>query len=135
MLARLKELAAARQDFAFETTLASRSYAVWLKNLRDVGYQVHLVFLWLPSADAAVARVAERVRSGGHDVPEPTIRRRYNAGLRNLMELYIPLADAWQVFDNSSIDEIRCIAAGQSQGAVEVFDQLTWESIIARSRT
>ena len=69
MLKRLSELAAARASFAFETTLASRSYAPWLTELRATGYKVHLVFLWLPSADEAVARVAERVRAGGHDVP------------------------------------------------------------------
>jgi predicted ABC-type ATPase len=134
MLGRLKELAASREDFAFETTLASRSYAVWLKNLRDAGYQVHLVFLWLPSADAAVARVAERVRSGGHNVPELTIRRRYDAGLRNVLELYIPLADTWQLFDNSSIEELRYIAAGGPHGAAEVFDKPVWTSITDRSR-
>jgi predicted ABC-type ATPase len=134
MLGRLKELAASRKDFAFETTLASRSYAAWLKKLRDAGYEVHLVFLWLPSADAAVARVAERVRGGGHDVPELTICRRYEAGLRNFLELYIPLADTWQVIDNSSIGETRIVSAGGPHGAAEIFDKSIWESITIRSQ-
>jgi predicted ABC-type ATPase len=71
------------------------------------------------------------VRSGGHDVPEPTIRRRFSAGLRNLLKLYIPLADAWQLFDNSSIEELRYIAAGGPHGAAEVFDQPIWSSLTA----
>jgi predicted ABC-type ATPase len=72
MLTRLRELAAARADFAFESTLASRSFARWLESLTSGGYRFHLVFLWLPSADLAVARVRDRVRQGGHDVPETT---------------------------------------------------------------
>jgi predicted ABC-type ATPase len=132
MLTRLKELAAARASFAFETTLASRSYAPWLAELRAAGYKAHVVFLWLPSADEAVARVADRVRAGGHDVPEPTIRRRYNAGLKNLLQLYIPLADTWQLFDNSLTHSARRIAAGGAAGPARVHDPLTWQAILAR---
>lgn len=84
MLVRLNELARQRATFAFETTLASRSFAPWLRGLRTSGYAVHLVFLWLSSPDLAVQRVADRVRSGGHDVPPGTIRRRYGAGVRNV---------------------------------------------------
>jgi len=76
MLKRLHYLAKERVDFAFETTLASSSFAPWIAKLKQSGYTFHLVFLWLPSADFAVARVAERVRMGGHDVPEETIRKR-----------------------------------------------------------
>lgn len=76
MLARLNELARQRESFAFETTLASRSFAPQLADLRASGYAVHLFLLWLSSADLAVQRVAHRVRSGGHDVPADTIRRR-----------------------------------------------------------
>ena len=71
-----------------------------------------LVYLWLPSADLAVARVADRVRMGGHHVPEETIRRRYHAGLRNFFRLYMPLATKWQMFDNSHETEMRLIAKG-----------------------
>jgi predicted ABC-type ATPase len=88
MLARLRELARQRESFAFETTLASRSFAPWIAGLKsEGGYKFRLVFLWLPSPEAAVARVAERVRAGGHDVPEATIRRRYAAGLKNFFTL------------------------------------------------
>jgi predicted ABC-type ATPase len=77
MLQRLKELARARTSFAFETTLASRTFAPWLADLKQQGYWVQIVFLWLPSAEMAVAGVSQRVRDGGHHVPEPTVRRRY----------------------------------------------------------
>jgi len=97
MLARLRYLARIREDFAFETTLSGRGHARWLESLRAAGYRVHLTFLWLPSPDLAVARVAERVRRGGHDVPEPVIRRRFAAGLRNLVTCYLDLVDSWQV--------------------------------------
>jgi predicted ABC-type ATPase len=103
MLARMRALARTRQDFAFETTLASRSFAPWLASLRVSGYHVHLAFLSLSGPDLAVARVAERVRQGGHDVPEPVVRRRFVTGLKNLFSLYQPLADTWQTFDNSTV--------------------------------
>jgi predicted ABC-type ATPase len=130
MLARMHELADAHVSFAFETTLATRSYASWLAELRASGYKAHVVFLWLPSADEAVGRVGERVRAGGHDVPEATIRRRYKSGLKNLLGLYLPLADTWQVIDNSIMRMPRCIAVGGARGPARVDDPLTWQSIL-----
>ncbi|AMV40358.1 zeta toxin family protein [Planctomyces sp. SH-PL62] len=112
MLARIKQLAAARADFAFETTLASRSFAHWLRSLIATGYEFHLVFLWLPSADLAVARVADRVLHGGHHVPEDVIRRRYAAGMRNFQTLYRPLAANWHVYNNVRRDHLRIVAGG-----------------------
>ncbi|MCE7961376.1 MAG: Zeta toxin family protein [Acidobacteria bacterium ACB1] len=97
MLHRLYELARRHEAFSFETTLATRSYAGWLPKLQAEGYYIHLIFLWLNSADLAVERVAERVREGGHDIPEQTIRRRFSRGLENFFELYRPTADSWQV--------------------------------------
>ena len=111
MLARMRELAARRENFAFETTLASRSLVRWLAQLQRDGYDVHLLFLWLRSSELAVNRVMERVRQGGHDIPPEVVRRRYRAGLANLFKLYIPLADGWQVFDNSGPAELTEIAS------------------------
>jgi predicted ABC-type ATPase len=111
MLARLRELAHQRIGIAFETTLASRSFAPWIADLVRSGYQFHLVFLWLPGADMAVARVAARVQ-GGHDVPEETIRRRYHAGLSNFFRLYQPMTTTWQLCENSVSDNPRLIASG-----------------------
>src|SRR5882672_2885988 len=77
MLHRLKELAAQRADFAFETTLASRTFAPWIRQLIVEGYTFHLLYLWLPSPDLATRRVLRRVESGGHHVPQDVIQRRY----------------------------------------------------------
>lgn len=134
MLARLKELARRRLSFAFETTLASRSFAPWIARLIQDGYQFHLVFLWLPHPDLAVARVAARVRDGGHDVPEETIRRRYEAGLRNFFGLYQPMACTWKLCDNSEASQARLIAAGENGIVTHVADSLTWDRIQKGSR-
>lgn len=113
MVRRMRQLAAARANFAFETTLASRSFVPWIVGLKRNGYHAHLLFLRLESADLAVSRVVERVRLGGHDVPENVIRRRYEKGLRNFFGLYMPLADTWQLFDNSGAAGPYLLAAGE----------------------
>ena len=129
MLARLTELAARRVDFAFETTLASRSFAPWIAELIDAGYRFDLLFLWLSSPDVAVARVADRVRMGGHDVPEAIIRRRYRAGLRNFFALYRPLAATWEMMDNSSGQVARMIASGRGDVTEQVGDGVLWTEV------
>jgi predicted ABC-type ATPase len=128
MLARLRELARQRVSFAFETTLASRTFVPWLRDLKADGYEVHLLFLWLPSADFAVERVAQRVRAGGHDVPADTIRRRYRAGLRNFFSLYEPLTSTWRMFDSSGL-EPTLIAERLESEAPTVYDQVVWTVI------
>lgn len=93
MLGRLRELAAAEKNFAFETTLATRFYAAWLRGLQTKSdYRVSIVFLWLRNVDLAIARVAARVKIGGHSIPEETIRRRYERSMMNFFELYRPVA-------------------------------------------
>lgn len=101
MLRRLRELAAKKANFAFETTLATRSFAPWLQRISDVGYSTHLMFLTLPDVEFAIQRVAKRVKLGGHAIEEEVIRRRYAAGLRNLFSLYMPVVSSWKIFDNS----------------------------------
>jgi predicted ABC-type ATPase len=125
MLGRLHELAEQRVSCAFETTLASRTFAPWLRDLRASGYDVQLVFLWLPSADFAVERVAERVRAGGHNVPTETVRRRYRSGLRNFLNLDQPLVSAWRLYDTSGPDP-RLIAQGLESQPVTVYDEGVW---------
>ncbi|HJT31668.1 MAG TPA: zeta toxin family protein [Pirellulales bacterium] len=129
MLARLKQLAALRASFAFETTLASRTFAPWIEGLCKLGYESALIFLWLPSAEHAIARVADRVRTGGHHVPDETVRRRYIAGLRNFFNLYQPLAVDWRFYDNSGSLEPRLLAAGSGIIETIVADENTWTSI------
>ncbi len=94
----------AGDSFAFESTLAGRGYARMIRQWRAAGYKVKLIFLRLDSPDEAVARVAERVRQGGHNVAEDVIRRRFKAGEENFRTLYAPLVDAWALYDNSGIE-------------------------------
>lgn len=101
LLERIRELSESWTNFGFETTLSGRAYVQLLGRLKAVGYRLVRFFLWLPSADVAVARVENRVREGGHDVPASDVRRRYAAGLRNLFRLYRPLFDAWWLYDAS----------------------------------
>ena len=101
MLAEIKRLATQGRSFAFETTLAGRSYLRRIDQWRHEGYRVVLVYLSLGSPEDAVSRVAERVRQGGHSVPEDVVRRRFDAGLRNLREHYIGMVDEWRVLDNT----------------------------------
>lgn len=110
MLTRLKELAAAKQDFAFESTLSSRSFAPFLRQLKAQGYEVAIYYFSLTSASLAVRRVKLRVAMGGHDVPEDTVRRRFGRSLLNFHSLYMPLADRWAVFDNSVTGKATLIA-------------------------
>lgn len=126
MLGRLRFLASERRDFAFETTLSGRGHARWISLLRAAGYRAHLIFLALPSADLAVARVAERVRRGGHDVPEEVVRRRFVSGLRKLFETYSDAVDAWQVYDNADFAGPRLIASGFSGQAPQVANAAAW---------
>jgi predicted ABC-type ATPase len=133
MLTRLKALAARHTSFAFETTLASRSFAPWLRQVRDSGFAVHVVFLWLSSPDLAVQRVAERVAVGGHDIPADVIRRRYEAGLHNFFRLYRPLASTWRFYDASG-REPRMIAHQVDVGPVQVYDKQSWERLLAQNK-
>ena len=129
MLTRLRELAQRRTSFAFETTLAGRAYAAWIHGLIKDGYEFHLFFLWLPSAEFAIDRVKSRVRLGGHTVPEETIRRRYYAGLRNFFHVYRPLATKWRVYDSSVGSLPRSIATGRGTVVARVQDQQIWDLI------
>lgn len=128
MLGRLHELASDGKDFAFETTLASRFYATWLRELQGYGYRVNLVFLWLNDVALAVERVRARVRAGGHDIPETTIRRRHERGLRNLFELYLPVADSWRIFDASAKMPKEIARYSETEGET-IFDEAVWKRI------
>ena len=96
MLQRMKALAELRENFALESTLSSRSLAPWLLKLRTNGYVVHLIFLWLVDANLAVKRVTERVKTGGHGIPEEIVRRRYSRSIGNFFNIYRPIAGRFQ---------------------------------------
>lgn len=127
MLRRLRKLSNERQSFAFETTLASRSFVPWLRELDSNGYLIDLNFLWLPSPDMAVQRVRERVKHGGHSVPESVIRRRFDRGLGNFFNLYMPIAHDWAIYDNS-LATARIVAHG-NQNRESVLDPECWTII------
>lgn len=101
MLAEINGCVAHGESFAFETTLAGIGYLRHIRQWRASGYHVGLFFLRLPDPETAIARVAVRVRQGGHDIPEPVIRRRFAAGARNLEHAYKAAVDAWAVYDNA----------------------------------
>jgi len=101
MLDWMHDLAEQKRDFAFETTLSARTYAPWLARLKKSGYEVYLYYYWLRSADFALARIALRVQSGGHHIPDADVLRRYGRSVKNFLELYRGVADEWEVYDNT----------------------------------
>jgi predicted ABC-type ATPase len=102
------------ESFAFETTLSGLAYRRRIRSWRNLGYHVSLFFLALPNVETAIARVRERVKQGGHDVPEPVIRRRFAAGLHNFDEIYKNEVHAWVKFDNSG-PEPAVISWGENE--------------------
>lgn len=128
MLKRIAELARARRDFAFETTMASRSFMPFLRQCRVRGYRIEALYIWLRSADLAVERVAQRVSEGGHAVAEATVRSRYLKGLANFRALYAPMADLWTLYDNSG-PKPRLVARGVQGRPPEVLEPDLWRSI------
>jgi predicted ABC-type ATPase len=100
MLTEIADCVRKGESFAFETTLSGLSYLAHIKQWRAKSYHVSLFFLSLPDAETAIARVAERVRQGGHDVPQPVIRRRFAAGLRNFEGAYKSVVDTWAKYNN-----------------------------------
>lgn len=128
MLRRIRELRRRGESFAFETTLATRTYAPFLRDAQAAGYVVHLIYVWLSSVELARSRVAVRVQQGGHDVPAEVIERRYWRGLRNFFALYRPLVDTWTLCDNSA-DQVVIVADGEKNGEVTVLEQATYDRI------
>lgn len=129
MLEQMNDLTRRREDFAFETTLSARTYAPWLRGLRvTAGYEVLLYYYWLDSPEVAIARVALRVQSGGHFVPDADIRRRYARSVRNFLELYRPIADWWEVFDNTH-GQRALLACGIGEEQDEDSPE-TWEAFV-----
>ena len=101
MLNRISDLLNANETFAFETTLSTRSYKNKLLEAKSAGYTVTLLFFWLQTVELAIERVRNRVAEGGHNIEKNIIVRRYQRGIKNLFEIYLPLVDAAYIFDNS----------------------------------
>lgn len=133
MLRRLRQLAAAGEDFAFESTLSSRSFAPFLRGLKTRGYRVVIFYFSLSSATLALRRVRLRVKLGGHDVPEADVRRRFERSLCNFFELYAPLADEWRMFDNSTRGRAHLVASHDALGST-VKDTQRWQRLQRQPR-
>jgi predicted ABC-type ATPase len=128
MLQRIDELLRKKEDFAIETTLATRSYTQTIKKARESGYNVTLVYFWLASPELAIQRVKNRVAEGGHNIPEDVIRRRYKKGVKNLFELFIPICDYWIVIDNSQTP-YNIVAEGQEDQELKIQNQTIWDKL------
>lgn len=128
LLGQLGEVLKAGESFCVETNLADRGYAKRIAVWHEHDYTVRLIFAALESPELAVGRVASRVASGGHHVPEAVVRRRWAAGLRALFDLYLPIVDSWVLLDSNEKDVIE-VATGD-RGAPAVLDPLRWQKIL-----
>jgi predicted ABC-type ATPase len=128
MLQRIDELLNQQADFGFESTLATKSYRKTIEEAQQSGYFVTLIYFWLNSVELAIERVNRRVAAGGHNIPEEIIRRRYTSGIKNLINLFIPVADYWMIIDNSK-NPFTVIGEGFKSDAKEIYHLENWQQI------
>lgn len=133
MLSKIDRLISNNEDFAFETTLATRSYAKTINKAKENGYTVTLVFFWLDSVELAIERVKTRVLEGGHNIPNMVITRRYHSGLSNLFSIYIPICDYWMIFNNS-VSPSELIAEGYSNKDIDIKNISIFDTIKSLSQ-
>ena len=135
MLMKIRYLLKKEKDFAIETTLATRTLLKIVKNAQAAGYTVTLLYFWLNSPELAVERVRARVEAGGHNIPEETIRRRYQVGVDYFFHIYAPISERWILADNSQIP-FRVIAEGSKDDVINVRDKEIFAKIksIAQER-
>ena len=129
MLKRIEELLCRNETFSIETTLATRSYLNLVQRAQAKGYTVRLLFFWLNSPELALQRVAERVSKGGHNIPEPIVRRRYVAGINNLFQLFMNEVDYWTIYDNSEYPAVQ-VASGGKDDEVIIIIESTYNRIV-----
>ena len=129
MLKRIEELLCRNETFSIETTLATRSYLNLVQRAQAKGYTVRLLFFWLNSPELALQRVAERVSKGGHNIPEPIVRRRYVAGINNLFQLFMNEVDYWTIYDNSEYPAVQ-VASGGKDDEVNIIIESTYNRIV-----
>ena len=130
MLILTNKLLAGEENFAIETTLATRSHAGLVRKAQEMGWHVVLVFFWLSSPEAAIRRVAQRVNEGGHNIPEETIRRRYQKGLENFFHLFLPIVDDWMLYNNSDMEKML-VAFGTKDGYTCILEPRYFDAITA----
>lgn len=130
MLERIEQLLAAGEDFALETTLATRSYVNLINRAHEHGYKITLVFLWIESVCQAVERVAQRVREGGHNIERKVLERRYHRGIDNLLNLYMPICDHVLVLNNTIVP-VTMIAEKKSYAKdITIINNELWNTLI-----
>lgn len=132
MIMKFRYLLKRQMDFAVETTLATRTLLKTVRMAQDAGYTVTLLYFWLNSPELAVERVKARVEAGGHDIPEETIRRRYNVGIYYFFNSYAPICERWILADNSQAP-FRVIAEGSKKDIINIRDEETYRTIKAIS--
>ena len=128
MIMKIRYLLKRQMDFGIETTLATRTLLKTIRMAQDAGYTVTLLYFWLNSPELAIERVAARVETGGHDIPEDTIRRRYRVGIDYFFHDYAPICERWILADNSQIP-FRVIAEGSGNDLINIKDEATYEKI------
>lgn len=128
MLNRIENLLDRGETFSIETTLATKSYINLVRRAQADGYTVRLLFFWLNSPDLALQRIAERVSKGGHNIPEPIVRRRYVAGISNLFRLFMDEVDSWEIYDNSAFPAVQ-IAKGGKDDVTTIIVESTFKII------
>ena len=128
LLEQIEIYAAKRIDFAFETTLSGTNYLSRLRALQESGYAVHLFFLWIPDVRLSLARVASRVKMGGHDISETVVRRRFHKGIENFLKHYRAVTDSWMLFDNSGT--VPRLIAEEKAGKTDISDQKLYDQIV-----
>jgi len=131
LLRRFDELTAAQASFAVESTLSGHTLAERCRHLAGAGYDVHVFYLWLASAELAVARVARRVQLGGHHVPERDVRRRFARSFSSFYARYRPLATTWRVYDASDAAQLPLVARGTGVDSPQIADMARWASMLA----
>jgi predicted ABC-type ATPase len=125
---------AERADFAFETTLSGRRWPQLHDRLEAAGYACLVNYLWLPTAELSLARVQQRVKAGGHDIPETDILRRHAASAQSFLEYFVPRASKWQLFNSSADAGLALIADGGDGRATHVIDAEQWDQFIATAK-
>jgi predicted ABC-type ATPase len=128
MLHRINELLVQNENFAFETTLSTKSYKNKVLEAKKNGYNVTLLFFWLKTPELAKERVLIRVKEGGHNIPKDIIERRYHKGIKNLFQIYIPIVDQVLIFDNSEgIPNLFAEASGSEE--VTIFNEIKYNEL------
>jgi len=128
MLERIKYLAERSVTFAFETTLASRTFLNFLTKCKDMGYEINILYLWLQNAEIAITRVKSRVEQGGHDIPKDVIVRRYHSSIKNFLNEYVEVANNWALYDNSE-KHSELVAYKTNDSSLNIIDDSIWAQI------